>query len=218
MTMRIWVLRSVLSFWIVVAAVPLTVCGGTLAPLIRASQSANGKFLVVTEWEYDSPNRQVPRMLVSSTYRVLQVEEFINDKDRLDGATTFWSDSDWEVSREGRDFCWPLVSNNGQYLILVRVAPPFSGMPVMLIYHRELSGDVIKGVLVRQISINDLWNERELDPDGTGALRASDSTRQWFSGGSLRFSTDDVSLIYRTQWNDVLNLRLADGTITPQAP
>ena len=105
MPMRILIFRFIFSFWIVIAAVPLTVCGSALAPMVRASQSANGKFLVVTEWEYDSPNRQVPRMLVSSTYRVLRVEPFINDKDRLDGATTFWSDSDWEVSREGRRFC-----------------------------------------------------------------------------------------------------------------
>jgi hypothetical protein len=217
MPMRILILRFVLSFWIVVA-VPLTVCGSALAPMVRASQSANGKFLVVTEWEYDSPNREVPRKLVSSTYRVLQVEPFINDKDRLDGATTFWSDSDWEVSREGRDLYWPLVSSNGQYLILVRVTPPLPGPPVMLIYHREFSGGVIKGVLVRQISITDLWSERELDPDGTGSFGAFDSTPKWFSGGSLRFSSDDVSIIYRTQWNDVLNIHLADGIITPQAP
>ena len=32
----------------------------------------------------------------------------------------------------------------------------------MLIYHREFSEGVIKGVLVRQISITDLWSEREL--------------------------------------------------------
>jgi hypothetical protein len=87
----------------------------------------------------------------------------------------------------------------------------------MLIYHCELSGGAIKGVLVRQIAITDLWSERELDPGRTGVLSASDSTPpRWFSGGSLKFSADDARLIYRTQWNDVLNIRLADGTITPQ--
>jgi hypothetical protein len=114
MPMRISILRFVLSFWIVLAAVPLTVSGGALAPMVRASQSANGKFLVVTECEYDSPNRQVPRKLVRSTYRVLQVEPFINADYRLDGATTFWSDSDSYLS------CGPLSRNCNFYSCLLR--------------------------------------------------------------------------------------------------
>jgi hypothetical protein len=191
--------------------------GSAPPPLIRASQSANGKFLVVTEWEFENPEQQGPHVIKKSIYRVLRVESFINAKDRLDSNSVFWTDTPWTVTCDGGGSFYPLISNTGQYLVLLRLAPAFpNSPPVLEIYHREFSAGVLKTVSVRQISITDLWTPREIDPEGDEFHIQTGATPQWFSGGSLNFSADDENLIYRTQWNDVLIIRLADGSITPQ--
>lgn len=202
-----------LSVLMVSTAFSLPARGSAGAPLIRASQSANGKFLVVMELELRNSHE-----IIRSNYRILQVETFINAKDRLDSSGVFWTDTPWTVTVEGGGAFYPLISNDGQYLVLLRLAPPFpDSQPVLEIYHREFSAGTLKTIAVRQIAISDLWTPREINPDGAGLFIQTGATPQWFAGGSFNFTDDDENLTYRTQWNDVLTIRLVDGTITPQA-
>lgn|GEM_PF-6275229 len=92
-------------------------------PDVRASLSANGRFLVLTEREYDNPDPHGVRRIVRTTYQVMEADTFIhNSRDRLRTPATFWSESSplsWQVTPEGNDgirVFWPLISNDGSLL------------------------------------------------------------------------------------------------------
>jgi len=186
-----------------------------LPPNVRASRSTNGRFLVLTEREYDNPDPHAVRRIVRATYQVLESDTFINSKDRLTTPAPFWSESalSWQVSPEGNDgrrVFWPLISNDGQSLVLVGLTAAVPGGAVLKIYRKKM----FEGSLVRSLQITDLWTAKEVDPDGKGIFMVTDATPNWFAGGFLAFSPDDQTLIYCTQWNDRVSIRLADGAIS----
>lgn len=186
-----------------------------LPPNVRASRSPNGKFLVLTKRECDNPNSQATRRIVRTTYQVMEAETFINSKDRLNTPAPLWSESalSWQITPEGNDgtrVFWPLISNDGQFLVLVGITAAVPGGAVLKIYRKKM----FKGSLVRSFQITDLWTANEVDPDGKGIFKVTEATPEWFAGGFVAFSPDDQTLIYRTQWNDRMNIRLADGEIS----
>jgi len=186
-----------------------------LPPNVRASSSTNSRFLVLTEREYDNPDPHAMRRIVRTTYQVMESETFINGKDRLTTPASFWSESalSWQVSPEGNDgirVFWPLISNDGQSLVLVGLTAAVPGGAVLKIYRKK----IFEGSLVRSLQITDLWTAKEVDPDGKGIFTVTDATPNWFAGGFLAFSPDNQILIYRTQWNDRVSIRLADGAIS----
>jgi len=191
---------------------PPKLIASPLPPNVRASRSTNGRFLVLTEREYDNPNPHAVRKIVRTTYQVLETETFINSKDRLYTPAPLWSDSalSWQITPDEKDgirIFWPLISNDGQSLVLVGVMPAFPGSEVLRIYRKK----IYEGNLVRSFQLADLWTESEINPGGKKIFMVTDATPQWFAGGSLAFSSDDQMLIYRTQWGDQLKIRLSDG-------
>jgi hypothetical protein len=188
-----------------------------LPPNVRASRSTNGRFLVLTEREYDNPDPRAVRRIVRTTYRVMEAESFINSKDCLTTPAPLWSESalSWQVTPEGNDgIFWPLISNDGQSLVLVGVTAAVPGGAVLKIYRKNM----FEGSLVRSIQITDLWTAKEVDPDSKGIFIVTDATPEWFAGGFLAFSLDDQTVIYRTQWNDRVSIRLVDGVISRELP
>jgi hypothetical protein len=203
---------------VAVFSLPITsvkLVASPLPPNVRVSRSTNGRFLVLTEREYDNPDPRAVRRIVRTTYRVMEAENFINSKDRLTTPAPFWSESalSWQVTPEGNDgmrVFWPLISNDGQSLVLVGVTAAVPGGAVLKIYRKKM----FEGNLVRSFQITDLWTANEVDPDGKGIFTVTDATPEWFAGGFLAFSPDDQTLIYRTQWNDRVSIRLVDGVIS----
>lgn len=182
-----------------------------LPPSVRASRSINGQFLVVTEYEYANPDNDIARIR-RTTYRVMQLERFINSKDRLIAPVPFWSES-WDVTiegAEGRETFWPMISDDGRSLVLVAVNAPVPGLPMLKIYRNNS----YKSELVRSYQISDLWTAKQVNPDGRGIFMVTGATPQWFSGGSLTFSPDGEQLVYRNQWNEVVRINLKDGMIS----
>lgn len=211
--------RCFLAAALLAVSVPITLMklgASPLPPNVRASLSTNGRFLVLTEREYDNPDSHVVRRIVRTTYQVMEAETFINNsRDRLNTPATFWSDSafSWQVAPEGNDAIrpfWPLISNDGQSLVLVAITAAVPGVPVLEIYRKK----TFEGSLVRSFQITDLWSANEVDPDGKGIFMVTDATPKWFAGGFLEFSPDNRALTYRTQWNDRVSIRLADGVIS----
>jgi hypothetical protein len=145
----------------------------------------------------------------------MEAENFMNNQDRLTTPNRFWSEStlSWQVAPEENDgmrVFWPLISNDGQSLVLVGVTEAVPGGAVLKIYRKKM----FEGILVRSFQITDLWTANEVDPDGKGIFRVTDATPEWFAGGFLAFSPDDQALVYRTQWNDRVSIRLANGVIS----
>jgi hypothetical protein len=140
---------------------------------------------------------------------------FLNNQDRLNTPAHFWSEysPSWEVILDYKNdhvLFWPLVSNDGQSLILIGVTAAVSKITVMKLCRKVSYG----GTLVRNFQITDLWTAKQIDPDGKGPLMIRENTPHWFSGGSMTFSSDNQNLIYRTQFGDQLNIHLVDGAVS----
>jgi hypothetical protein len=210
-------IRSIaLLFVIAFSVAPATnfISASPLPPLVKASRSPNGKFLVVADLDL-APIENGGQQIRRTTYHVYQLEDFVNSKDRLNTPVPFWSDSwqSWETTLEGPfGYCWPMVSNDGQSIVLIAIAGPMPGQPVLRLFRRKLNEHT--GELVRSFDITDLWTKQQVDPEGTGQFGDFDSTPKWFADGALAFSTDSRLLIYTNQWKQELQIDLKSGAIS----
>jgi hypothetical protein len=154
---------------------------------------------------------------------VLAKETFINAKDQLIAPTTYWTDSTiWSVvldaSRMQSDNCpLPLITDDGEFLILVQTGQVFgSAKAVLQIYRRRdhIGGPIRegpdRGVFIRDVALTDLWPRER-----TTALTSwTDETPQWFVGGSFEFASNQREMIVTTRWGNVVHIRLEDGSLT----
>ena len=216
---RLRLLATFLFFSMLQLTLPTPSTASPLPPNVMASRSANGRFLVLTQRELDSSDQNGGRRIIRTAYQVYESEPFSNTKDRLSAPVPFWSDSafSWRLTlegHEGRRVFWPMISDDGNTLVLVAVTVPMRGEPVLQIYRKQNHA----GVLIRTLEISDLWTSSEIDPQPNSVVMFTDASPEWFSGGSLAFATDNQSLLYRTQWNDHLQIRLSDGSVSLLRP
>jgi hypothetical protein len=194
---------------------------GPMIPCIVATLSANGSILVVNELTYDDPDESHSRHVTSSTLRVLRRYVDLNEGLRMNGADVHWAHLIWSVvstnsDREGMIACpYTLVTDDGEYLILVRGA--FAFQNVLSIYRRrDHPGRPIggpgpdHGVLVRQIPLSDLWPTEQIP------VNITDHTPAWFASGTFAFSADNRKLIHKTRWGKTLEISLETGQVRGQ--
>ena len=175
-------------------------------PAVGATTSENGRFLVAMQFEYLNPDQQF-RTITRVIYRVLRREEFINDK--FITANPFWSDT-WSVSMAPKGIPpLPFVSNDGMYLVLVSVDPPFADITVLRIYRQRYGGEDLLGTY----KLKDIWSADELNAHAT---QTSTGRPQWFAGSTLGFSADNRAFVVRTPWGRELRLDLNGGAIYAQ--
>jgi hypothetical protein len=159
---------------------------------------------VAVEFEYLNLDQQV-RTITRVSYRILRREEFINDK--FTTTNPFWSD-DWDVNMalpkaEGTPL--PFISNDGRYLVLVSVDPPFSDSTVLRIYREHhYGGEDLFGTY----KLRDVWSADELKAH---ADVVSTGRPLWFAGSILGFSADDRAFIVRTPWGREVRFDLSGG-------
>lgn len=186
------------------------VWAGPLFPSVGAAMSTNGKFLVTVEFEYlnpDQPDQKV-RTITRVTYHVLRREEFIND--RFTSANPFWSD-DWDVALgKGEGIPLPFISNDGNYLVLVSVDPPFSDFTVLRIYREQHYGGED---LVGTYKLKDIWTLDELKEH---AVVVSTGRPLWFAGSTLGFSADGSDFTIKMPWGRDVRIELNGGAVPLQ--
>jgi hypothetical protein len=189
--------------------------------------SKAGNYVVVIEREVRSePDREGgvdPAKLQQVSLNVFPKEDFINAKDKLIATTSYWSDRTiWSVVEDpGRmqneDGCpLPLITDDGEFLILLQTGPVFgSAKAVLRIYRRrDHLGDPIRqspdhGVFIKDIALTELWPQERAN-----ALTGwTDEAPQWFVGGSLDFSADYREMIVTTRWGNAVHIRLDDGSV-----
>jgi hypothetical protein len=201
-----WALSSLLA--VTCLTLPFNTLASPAAPNVQASRSVNGRYLVTIKREYEDPNERI-RTVRRTTYTVMEAENFINGGYRLNAPVPFWSER-WHVTldgREGSQTFWPMISDDGRSMILIGVTPPLKRPAVLKIYRALNSSNV---ELVRSYQIADLWTQERIDTFVFG----DENPRTWFAGGGFGFSDGGKSLICRNQWNDIVEIKLADGTIT----
>lgn len=65
----------------------------------------------------------------------------------------------------------------------------------------------VKGVLVREIKLEELWPATKMDQP------AADYTPDWFAGGSFDFAPGNLQLIHKTRWGNTVRINLPDGKV-----
>jgi len=177
-----------------------------LFPCPTAAASKNGNFMVVADNLPDG----------KAVFKVLRKENFINEKDRIISPQAFWTDSVTltVVLDEPRAFSCPgvpLITNDGEFLVVLKTGPVFAGS-VLRIYRRHdqrRDQDPYHGVLVKEISINDIWPE-----DKVSSMNVwTDHTPEWFAGGSFEFSADSQQLLHATRWGTTVRIDLRTGEV-----
>lgn len=178
-------------------------------PCIRAASSKNGNFLVLADL-YAPGQKQF-------TLQVLRKEPFINESQRLAAPLTYWAGSPWSVVVDGDPMrnepepcLLPMITDDGEFLIIVHVGPTFTGdAAVLQIYRRRARRS--DGILIREIALTEVW-----PANGLAAVPTiwTDHTPEWFSGGTFDFSSDNRQLIHTTRWGNTVRINLADGSVS----
>jgi hypothetical protein len=180
---------------------------GPLFPMIRASSSSNGKFLVIVEYQFENPDETIKR-ISKITYHVDHIEEFINDK--FTPPAAYWSDS-WNVTlawpKEASGGLLPCISDDGMVLVFISVTPPMSEtIEVLRIYRKDEN----HGTMLKAYQLKDIWTQEEIKAHIIPLV--IDGRPLWFAGGSFSFSSDNRQFIYKTPWGKTVSINLMDGS------
>jgi len=186
-------------------------------PCPAAVNSVHGNALAVIndtiQWNGDTGK------LISHQFTVMSKSKFLNDYQKISAPVTYWGGWRWEVildvNKEGdRSFSMsclaPLVTDDARFLILLKTGAPFGA--VLRIYRKgdssiRMEDGSIKGVLVREIKLDELWPKGKIDSSW------SDHTPEWFAGGSFDFLEDNLHLIHKTRWETIIRIDLQDGRV-----
>jgi hypothetical protein len=151
----------------------------------------------------------------------LSKEDFINETQRLEGPTTFWTSSwnRWSVilSKDqihNEPECpLPIITDDGEFMILVSTGPVLGKDAIALqIYRRrDHRGDPVRegpahGVFVQAIRIDQLW------PPDKITTAWDDETSEWFAGGKFDFR-NNAELIHTTRWGQTVRIDLSTGFV-----
>lgn len=185
---------------------------GASPPCAKAVSSENGNFLVVSTVQREPIEGSKFTRTARLTLDVFPKETFINAKDSITSAAEFWADwPQWSVvfdSQYGRTIpgCpLPLITDDGEFLILLNEGAIVFGDPALRIYRRQ---DHL-GDLIRDIPLREIWPAARLPKDEL----VTDETPQWFGGGTFEFSANSQVLIDVTRWGNTVRINLLDGSV-----
>lgn len=195
---------------------------GAFPPCVKAVSSKNGNFLVLSTLRREPIEGSRFTHTVGVTLEVFPKENFINAKDSVNASAQFWTDwPQWTIvldSQYGRPIpgCpLSLVSDDGEFLVLLNEGTIIFGDPALRIYRRrDHPGDPVRegpdrGVFIRDIPLREIWPEARLP----GHELVTDETPQWFAGGTFDFSENSRVLIHKTRWGNTVRIGLLDGSV-----
>ncbi|MGB7848106.1 MAG: hypothetical protein WBL63_21020 [Candidatus Acidiferrum sp.] len=208
---------GVLSAAVVLTCAPFSIAG-PLFPCPTAVNSVHGNAIAIahniTEWHTGSGK------LLSVQFTVMTKMNFVNDSQKISAPVIYWGDWPWAVvlnmnNQADGSFsscAVPLVTDEAQFLILLATGPAFNS--VLRVYRKGDSSDrmqdgTVKGVLVRDIKLEELWPATRIDPGGVW----TDHTPEWFAGGSFDFAPGNLQLIHKTRWGSTVRINLPDGKV-----
>jgi hypothetical protein len=224
--MRLSATLSVSCVLTLILSFALPGLAGQPPPCIKAASSKNGNFLVLMNMQLDpAQSKDGVTMRIGFSFEIFPKENFINAKDRLTAPGTYFSGvswAQWGVALDSRNatdgpftsFCpLPLVTDDGEFLILLVQTPAFSADEVVLrIYRwdrtsRGIPGD---GRQIEELPLKKFYFPILESPG------FNDGSPSWFAGGSWNFSSDNGQLIYKSQYGNTVRITLANGSISSQ--
>lgn len=226
LTLTPWPVFSLLLIW------ALPVLAGPLPPCVKAVSSENADSLVISDIQSEPllGEKGIARRIQQFSFDVFPKEKFINAKDRTTARATFWADGSWAqwgIVLNARDHAnWaftsscplPLVTDDGEFLVLLATVPAISGdWGVLRIYRWDRTGHDIPrhGRLIREIPLREVWSPLRLTwPPAATEESATDETPEWYAGGTFAFSLDNRNLIHKTQWGNSIRISLENGSVS----
>jgi hypothetical protein len=217
----------VLALFLILAC-DLPAFAGAGPPCVKAVSSSNGNFIVVSDFQLGpaGPEYGGAKTVQRVSLLVFPRENFINAKGGVTSTAIFWTDFlRWSViiepsgTRPIPGCPFPLITDDGEFLIVLSESAIDFGDPALRIYRRrDHPGEPRPvgeprpegpdhGIVVKDISLNEIW------PPGHLPRLVSDETPQWFDGGTFEFSPDCRMLIHKTRWGNTVNINLPDGSI-----
>lgn len=212
--------RSALLAIALLTFAPLAMAG-PLFPCPKAVSSENGSSLVISDVQlkYGPENRAKVEGVSLQVFS----KKLAGIHNWLATTSTYWGEADWSVSLDSMPMhnepeCpLPLITNDGEFLILLHVGPVASPEDVVLQIYRwdhrwngkELTGK--RGMLVREIRLREVWSPLDIATN-TGSWTGESS--EWFFGGTFKFSDEGRQLLHRTRWGYCALIRLEDGSVT----
>jgi hypothetical protein len=206
---------GVLSAAVVLTSAPFSIAG-PLFPCPTAVNSVYGNAIAIahnnTEWHTGGGK------LLSVQFTVMTKMNFVNDSQKISAPAIYWGDWPWAVVLDMNNqadgsfssCAVPLVTDDAQFLILLATGPVFNS--ALRVYRKGDSGDrmqdgTVKGVLVRDIKLEELWPATKIDPRRIW----TDHTPEWFAGGSFDFAPGNLQVIHKTRWGTTVRINLPDG-------
>jgi hypothetical protein len=188
---------------------------GASAPCVKAVSSNNGNFLVTSHVENLSNGLQL------STFEIFPSSAlFSSGRNGVALPETSWDDwLQWSVvleSQKGTPIAGCpllLLSDNGEFLVVLNQFALEFGAPAMRIYRRgqhvphTKGGTDDPGIFVRDIPLSEIWPPGHLPP------LVTEATPQWFAEGKFDFSADSQLLIHMTRWGNMVRISLLDGSV-----
>src|SRR5215469_4640184 len=210
-----------ISILVVLILAPFSFAG-PLFPCPTAVDSVHGNALAIVQ-DTIQWNGHTGKLL-RAQFTVMSKASFLNDYQRISAPVTYWGDWRWTVvlhpnEEADRTFSMsclvPLITDDARFLILLKTGPLFDS--ALRIYRQadsreRMEDGTIKGVLVREVKLDELWPSGSIDP-----IRFwSDHTPEWFAGGRFDFTDDNLQLIHKTRWGNTVRINLPDGKVLKQ--
>jgi hypothetical protein len=206
---------AVLSAAVVLTCAPFSIAGPPF-PCPTAVNSVHGNALAIAheniEWHAGIGE------LLSVQFTVMTKTDFVNESQKISAPVTYWGDWPWAVvldmnqaNRAFNSCAVPLVTDDGQFLILLATGAVFDS--AVRVYRKgdysseRMQDGTVKGVLVRDIKLEELWPATKFDRSGIW----TDHTPEWFAGGSFDFAPGNSQLIHKTRWGTTVRINLPDG-------
>lgn len=187
----------------------------------KAVSSSKGNFLVLSQIQV-KPRPDGAMQIERFSLQVFPKENLFHASDKTTRAATFWEDwQQWDVALDANTVLKcpvPLITDNGQFLIVLRIGPIFSGDDGVLQIYRcprydpEIGRTGHHGVLVKDIDLKELWSPEKVAAN-TGTAWTGE-TPEWFDGGIFEFSSDSKQLIHKTRWGNTTRIKLEDGSVS----
>jgi hypothetical protein len=202
----------------------LPALGSAISPCVKATSSKNGAFLVISDIELE-PGRDHENgaRVQQVTLQVFPRKIFVNAGDRLTSQGTPWDDwLQWSVILDSQNThpllgCpLPLITDDGEFLVIVTQDSTSPDSPALLIYRRrDHPGEPVRagpdhGAFVKDITLKEIWPAEKFPK----VLVVNEATPLWFAGGTFEFSPDCRLLIHKTRWGSTVRINLSDGSVS----
>jgi hypothetical protein len=203
--------RMVCATLMVLLVLPFSALAGPAFPLLNGVTSRNGNSMVIIEYHYEKRNGEIKR-IQAVTFRIARKQQFVSFPHLFTSPSTYWSEA-WSVTRPSDiGVPLPLVTDDGQFLILLTNSAPYSRDFLVMNIYRE-NRETHTAEVVGACRLSDVWPAGKLPLE---PAIVTDHSPRWFDSGSFDFASG--YLIHKTRWGNAVQIKLISKGTSNNCP